>query len=427
MNNNVLSVEGVSVASLAEKIGTPFMLYNERALEDRLNEFKTSFVHPELETQIIYASKAFSCIAMLELVKKAACGLDVVSGGELAMAAKAGFPMQEIVFHGNNKTPSEIKQAIELGVGNIVIDGVMEFEQVRKTACELKKKTPVIVRVNPGIEADTHKYIITASIDSKFGISIYDTDTIIKMIKEITECEYLEFSGIHIHIGSQIFGIDPFIAAVRKIMEFTAFIENSGYPVHTLDLGGGFAATYVETDSPLPVGLVCNHILIECASQIKRLGLSVKKIMVEPGRSMVAEAGMTVYTVGYSKKNANKKFVFVDGGMADNIRPALYGALYRCDVANKMNAPRTDKVTIAGKCCESGDILIENTFIPETEPGDLLVLYTTGAYGYSMASNYNRLGFPPVVFVKDGNARCVLKRQSYEDMWRLDTNTEIDL
>lgn len=427
MNNNVLSVEGVSVTSLAEKIDTPFIMYNERALEDRLSEFKTSFVHPELETQIIYASKAFSCIAMLELVKKAGCGLDVVSGGELAMADKAGFPMQEIVFHGNNKTPSEIKQAIELGVGNIVIDGVMEFEQVRKTACELKKKTPVIVRVNPGIEADTHKYIITASIDSKFGISIYDTDTIINMIKEITECEYLEFSGIHIHIGSQIFGIDPFIAAVRKIMEFTAFIENSGYPVHTLDLGGGFAATYVETDTPLPVSLVCNHILIECASQIKRLGLSVKKIMIEPGRSMVAEAGMTVYTVGYSKKTANKKFVFVDGGMADNIRPALYGALYRCDVANKMNAPRTDKVTIAGKCCESGDILIENTLIPETEPGDLLVLYTTGAYGYSMASNYNRLGFPPVVFVKDGSARCVLKRQSYEDMWRLDTDTKIDL
>ncbi len=427
MNENMLKIEGVSVDTLVKKVGTPLIVYNERALIDRLNEFKTSFVHPELETQIVYASKAFSCIAMLELVKNAGCGLDVVSGGELAMAAKADFPMGEIVFHGNNKTPCEVRQAINLGVGNIVIDSVMEFEEVRRAATELGKKTSVIVRVNPGIEADTHKYIITASIDSKFGISIYETDTILGMIKEITECEYLEFGGIHIHIGSQIFGIDPFIAAVRKMMDFVALVENNGFPVKTLDLGGGFAATYIDTDTPLPINLVCNHILIECANQIKRLGLSTKKIMVEPGRSMVAEAGTTLYTVGYSKKTANKKFVFVDGGMADNIRPALYGALYRCDVANKMTSPRTDKVTVAGKCCESGDILVEDTMLPETAPGDILAVYTTGAYGYSMASNYNRLGLPPVVFVKDGKARCVINRQSYEDMWRLDTNTEIDL
>ena len=427
MNQNVLSIEGVSVEKLVKTVGTPLMVYNERALEDRLKEFKESFVHPDFDTQIIYASKAFSCVEMIKLVNKAGAGLDVVSGGELAMADHADFPMAEIVFHGNNKTPSEIRQAITLGVGNIVLDGVMEFEEVRRAAHELKKKTPVIVRVNPGIHADTHKYIITASIDSKFGISIYETETILNMIKDIVADEYLEFSGIHIHIGSQIFGIDPFIAAVRKIMEFVAQIEKAGYPVKVLDLGGGFAATYVETDTPLPISLVCNHILLECSNQKKLLGLSVEKIMIEPGRSMVAEAGMTLYTVGYSKKTANKKFIFVDGGMADNIRPALYGALYRCDVANKMNAPRTDKVTVAGKCCESGDILAEDVMLPETEPGDLLVMYTTGAYGYSMASNYNRLGLPPVVFVKDGKARCVIKRQSFEDMWRLDSDISIDL
>lgn len=427
MNQNVLSIEGVSVDKLVKSVGTPLMIYNERALEDRLKEFKQSFVHPDFETQIIYASKAFSCVEMLKLVKNAGAGLDVVSGGELAMADHADFPMKEIVFHGNNKTPCEIRQAIDLGVGNIVIDGVMEYEEVRRAAHELKKKTPVIVRVNPGIEADTHKYIITASIDSKFGISIYETETIMDMIRKISEDDYLEFSGIHIHIGSQIFGIDPFIAAVRKIMEFVATVEKAGYPVKTLDLGGGFAATYVETDTPLPINLVCNHILLECSNQKKHLGLSLEKVMIEPGRSMVAEAGITVYTVGYSKKTANKKFVFVDGGMADNIRPALYGAKYRCDAANKLDAPRTEKVTVAGKCCESGDIIIEDVMLPELNPGDLIAVYTTGAYGYSMASNYNRLGLPPVLFVKDGKARCVLKRQTYEDMWRLDTDTLLEL
>lgn len=427
MNHNVLTIEGVSAEQLVKTVGTPLMVYNEKALEDRLKEFKESFVHPDFETQIIYASKAFSCIAMLDLVKKANAGLDVVSGGELAMAEHADFPMKEIVFHGNNKTPAEIRQAITLGVGNIVIDGVMEFEEVKRAAHELKTKTPVIVRVNPGIEADTHKYIITASIDSKFGISIYEKDTIIDMIKQISEDEYLDFSGVHIHIGSQIFGIDPFIAAVRKIMEFVAVIENEGYPVKVLDLGGGFAATYVETDTPLPISLVCNHILLECSNQKKALGLSVEKIMIEPGRSMVAEAGLTLYTVGYSKKTANKKFVFVDGGMADNIRPALYGAKYNCVVANKLDEPRSEKVTVAGKCCESGDIIIEETMLPPLDPGDIIAVFTTGAYGYSMASNYNRLGLPAVVFVKDGKARCVLKRQSYEDMWRLDTDTNIEL
>lgn len=422
----VLTIEGIPADALVKKLGTPLMVFDERALEDRLADFKNSFKNPAFDTQVIYASKAFSCSQMLELVKKAECGLDVVSGGELAAADHAGFPMKEIVFHGNNKTPSEIRQAITLGVGNIIIDGEMELDEVIRAASEMKKKTSVIVRVNPGIEADTHQYVITASIDSKFGVAIYEKDKILEMIRKITENEYLAFEGIHIHIGSQIFGIDPFIAAIRKIMEFVRDVENAGYPVYTLDLGGGFAATYTEADMPLPISLVCNHILLECETQKRLLGLSVKKIMIEPGRSMVAEACTTLYTVGYSKKTANKKFVFVDGGMADNIRPALYGAKYRCDAANKMDAPRTEKVCVAGKCCESGDVLIEETMLPPMQPGDILAMYTTGAYGYSMASNYNRLQLPAVVFVKDGKARVVIKRQSYEDMWRLDDNTEVD-
>lgn len=425
--SNIMQIEGVSVQALVEKLGTPLMIYNEKALEDRLAEFKNSFVHPEFETQIIYASKAFSCEAMLKLVKKAGCGLDSVSGGELSLAKAVDFPFEEIVFHGNNKTPAELEYAITEGVGNIVVDNEMELEEVLRISKALKKKTSVIIRINPGISADTHKYIITASIDSKFGISIYQTETVLEMLKKIKQSEFVDFSGIHIHIGSQIFGIDPFIAGVQKIMQFVSLIEKEGYPVRILDLGGGFAATYVDTDAPLPISLVCNHILLECSNQKKALGLSLEKIMIEPGRSMVAEAGITVYTIGYSKKTANKKYIFVDGGMADNIRPALYGALYKCAVANKMDALPEETVTVSGKCCESGDILVEDVLLPKTEPGDLLAVYTTGAYGYSMASNYNRLGLPAVAFVKDGKARVVLKRQSYEDMRRLDTDTIVDL
>lgn len=425
--NDILTVGGVDMRALTKALGTPLIVYDEGALEKRLAEFKESFVHPCFETQIIYASKAFSCTEMLKLVKNAGCGLDVVSGGELAAAAHAGFPMKEIVFHGNNKTPSEIRQAITLGVGTVIVDGEMELKEVMRAARELKTKTSVIVRVNPGIEADTHKYIITANIDSKFGVSIYERETILNMISNAAESEYLDFQGIHIHIGSQIFGIDPFIAGIRKIMEFAAEVEKAGYPVKTLDLGGGFAATYTESDMPLPISLVCNHILLECKNQKDALGVSVEKIMIEPGRSMVAQAGLTLYTVGYSKKTANKKYVFVDGGMSDNIRPALYGAKYRCDAANKMNEPRTEKVCVAGKCCESGDIIIEETMLPPLNPGDLIAVYTTGAYGYSMASNYNRLPLPAVAFAKDGKARCVIKRQPYEDMWRLDDNTQVKL
>ncbi len=423
---NMLKIGGVAANDLVKSVGTPLIVYDEDALEKRLMQFKTSFVHPEFETQIIYASKAFSCTQMLKLVKDAGCGLDAVSGGELAAAEHAGFDMSEVVFHGNNKTPKELRQAIKSGVGEIVIDGVMELDEVLRASAELKTKTHVLIRVNPGISADTHKYIITASIDSKFGIAIYEKETIIEMIKRISESEYVVFDGIHIHIGSQIFGIDPFIAGVEKISQFIKEIENAGYPVSVLDLGGGFAATYVEGDTPLPINIVCSHILLACADKKRELGLSVNKIMIEPGRSMVAEAGTTLYTVGYSKKTANKKYIFVDGGMADNIRPALYGAKYSAVIANKLNEQNSEVVTVAGKCCESGDIIIEDISLAKAEPGDILAVFTTGAYGYSMASNYNRLGLPAVVFAKDGKARCVIKRQSFEDMWALDCNQKVE-
>ena len=424
MSNN-LKIGGVDTVALASKVGTPLMVYDEGQLEQRLSLFKTSFVHPEFETQIIYASKAFSCTAMLELVKNAGCGLDSVSGGELALAEHIGFPMGEVVFHGNNKTPSEIRQAIKAGVGYIIIDGVMEADEIIKASDELGMDIKVLIRINPGISADTHKYIITADIDSKFGISIYEFDTVIALIEKIKESAHVKFDGLHIHIGSQIFGTDPFVAGVETIAKYIAKVEKAGHPVRVLDLGGGFAAAYVETDKPEPLDHVCKTILDSCAVCKRLLELSYEKIMIEPGRSMVAEAGTTLYTVGYNKTTANKKYIFVDGGMSDNIRPALYGAQYRALLANKQDAECTDTVTVAGKCCESGDIIIENISLPVAEPGDTLAVFTTGAYGYSMASNYNKLGLPAVVFAKDGNARVVIRRQTYEDMWALDTNINL--
>lgn len=425
--DDMLKIGGVRADALVNALGTPLIVYDEGKLINRLTQFKQSFSHPEFDTQVVYASKAFSCREMLKLVNGAGCGLDSVSGGELFAAIDAGFDMNQVVFHGNNKTPKEIREAINAGVGIIVIDGAQELDEVILASTELKKSVSVLIRVNPGISADTHKYIITASIDSKFGISIYEYENILGMIKKAADSEYVKFDGLHIHIGSQIFGIDPFIAGVEKIFEFAKKVENDGYPVRVIDLGGGFAATYVEGDAPLPIDIVCKQILLACESNKKELGLSVEKIMIEPGRSMVAEAGTTLYTIGYSKKTANKQYVFVDGGMADNIRPALYGAKYTCVVANKQNEPCDKKVTIAGKCCESGDIIAEDVMLPNTERGDILAVFTTGAYGYSMASNYNRLGLPAVVFAKDGKARCVIKRQSYEDMIKLDSDTEVKL
>ncbi len=425
MADSMLKIGGVSADTLVKKVGTPLIVYDEGALRTRLSQFKESFVHPEFETQIVYASKAFSCTEMLKLISEYGLGLDSVSGGELAAAIHAEFDMGEVVFHGNNKTPKELEMAIKEGVGCIVVDGQMELDKIIEIASTLKKTARVLVRVNPGIDADTHKYIITANIDSKFGVSIYQKDVIFKMIKKAVECEYVDFDGLHVHIGSQIFGIDPFIAGVDTIFAFAKSAEDKGFKINTIDLGGGFAATYVKGDVPEPIENVCAAILNSCSENNKKHNMNVKKIMIEPGRSMVAEAGTTLYTVGYSKKTANKKYVFVDGGMADNIRPALYGAKYKCVLANRLNDKASEHVTIAGKCCESGDIIIEDAYLPKANEGDILAVFTTGAYGYSMASNYNRLGLPPVVFAKDGKARCVIKRQSYEDMWALDCDNEL--
>ncbi len=423
----VLNIGGVSAEKLAKTMGTPLIVYDEGAISKKLAEYKRHFRSDSLRTQVVYAGKAFLCKAMAELVSQAECGLDVVSGGELHCALDAGFPASSIVFHGNNKTPLELRQALQSHVGLIVMDNLDECKALIQISNELQTSAKVLLRVNPGVEAHTHKYIVTADIDSKFGISSTDIQTITEILNSVKNSRYLEFIGFHAHIGSQIFEKQAFVAEIEQLAQLSAEIEHAGFPVKAWDLGGGFAVHYTKSDAPIPLQELCETILTSCTEKKNSHNLSLEQVMIEPGRSIVGEAGTTLYTVGWQKQTPRRRYLFVDGGMADNIRPALYQAEYSCDNALKLTHEKSVNYTIAGKCCESGDILIENALLPPMASGDILAVYTTGAYCYSMASNYNHLGRPAVVFAKDGKARCVLHRESPQAMLALQCNEEVQL
>lgn len=423
MNKNVLEISGVPVDQLANTCKTPLYVYDENKITQKMSQFHELFSSDEFDTEVLYASKAFSCKAMIELVSAYGLSLDVVSGGELYTAKQANFPMERVYFHGNNKSYEELQMALTYGVGTIVVDNAMECEMLLQAVRHSGTTVKTMLRVNPGVEAHTHKYIVTAHLDSKFGISITKKQEIAAMIKTLTSLPQITFEGFHSHIGSQIFDKQAYVAEIQTLMKFMdEMAKEYQIQCNALNLGGGFAAYYTSEDQPIPLQDVCKTILDTCKKEKENYQLSLHKIMIEPGRSIVAEAGTTLYRVGYQKQTENKKYIFVDGGMSDNIRPALYQAAYACDIANRMNETKCECVTVAGKCCESGDILVEDVMLPNVKQNDLLVLYTTGAYGYSMASNYNKLSKPAVVFVKDGVTRVVIKRESFEDL----TNLECD-
>lgn len=418
-----LTIKGMDYVELARNMGTPLMVYDQNGIEEQLSSYLNNFKSEELNCHVLYASKAFLCSALLEILKKYGCSLDVVSGGELYSAKQVNFPMERIYFHGNNKSKKELQMALEYGVGCIIVDNEMECALLCKLAMEMKTRTKVMFRLNPGIEAHTHQYIVTAHIDSKFGISIQDMDVISDMVHAIHEHPYLEFFGFHAHIGSQIFDENAYVAEIETLMNFMMKIEQRlDLEIPALNLGGGFAATYTSEDAPIPTEHVCKLLVEKCEKGKRDYGLSLKHILIEPGRSIVAEAGVTLYEVGYQKQTPHRHYVFVNGGMSDNIRPALYQAKYNCDIANRLDEEKTELVSVAGKCCESGDILVEDVTLAKCVQGDILVTYTTGAYGYSMASNYNRQPRCGVVFVKDGKARTVIREESYEDLLRLENN-----
>lgn len=426
MSKKVLEISGVSVEQLANACGTPLYVYDENKITQKMSQFHELFQSENFDTEVLYASKAFSCKAIVQMAAIHGLCLDVVSGGELYTAMQSGFPMEKIYFHGNNKTWNELIMALEAGVGCIVVDNAMECELLVKAAQRVGTTVRTLIRVNPGVEAHTHKYIVTAHLDSKFGISISRMEDIRDMIQTLTSIPNIAFEGFHSHIGSQIFDKNAYVAEIQTLMKFVDDMQKAyGITTKALNLGGGFAAYYTSEDHPIPLQEVCQTILVTCKWERDRYQLPLEKLMIEPGRSIVAEAGSTLYRIGYQKQTENKKYIFVDGGMSDNIRPALYQAAYACDIANRMDEEKSETVTVAGKCCESGDILVENVRLPRAQTNDLLILYTTGAYGYSMASNYNRLGRPAVVFVKDGKVRFVVKRETYEDMCKLECDEEI--
>ena len=414
-------IADVPVKDLVKTYGTPLVVYDAGALRSRLKEFTENFQSDRFNTGILYASKAFSCKAVLKLANEYGLYVDAVSCGEIHTALAAGYDPAKIVFHGNNKTADDLQYALTKGVGTIVVDNLMEAQLLDQMIRGTDHTIHTLVRVNPGISAHTHHYIVTGHVDSKFGISLLNESELVDTIRILKDNPNISFDGFHSHIGSQIFEKQAFVEEIRKLFETAAdFREKYGISCNTMDFGGGFAAVYTEEDHPIPIKEVCDTILSTCTEEEDRLHTGIQKVLIEPGRSIVAEAGYNLYTVGFLKKTPNRSYVFVDGGMSDNIRPALYQAKYDAYIDGKETEPVKETMTVAGKCCESGDILIEAIDLPEVKSGDILVMKTCGAYGYAMASHYNKLPLPAVVFAEDGNHRTVIRRETFEHMIALE-------
>lgn len=423
IKDNVLHIGGVNTLDLVKKYKTPLYVFDEELIRNKCREYIKSFKVKENGNKVAYAGKAFLTKYMCKIVCEEELCLDVVSGGELYTAYKAGMPMENILFHGNNKTVDEVKLGIELGVGRFVVDNFYELDLIEKFCLENNKTQKIYFRVTPGIDAHTHKYIRTGQIDSKFGFALINGD-FYKAVEKVKQYKNIELVGIHAHIGSQIFEIKPFLDEVEIMLKLLKEVNENNDDINLteVDLGGGIGVYYTEEDKPKTISEFCEAIINKADEVCEELNIKRPTLLIEPGRSLVANAGSTIYTVGSIKEIKNvRTYVSVDGGMTDNIRPSLYQADYECGIVNKINKTgHNHKVTIAGKCCESGDILISDTEIGDINSGDILITTTTGAYGYSMASNYNKIPKNPVVFVQNGEDKLACKRQSYEDLLALE-------
>jgi diaminopimelate decarboxylase len=425
--NGQLTIGGTSAVTLANTYGTPLYVYDTALIKERARAFMQTFENAGVKAQVAYASKAFSSIAMYQLAAKEGLSLDVVSGGELYTAIRADFPVERIHFHGNNKSDEELMFALDSGIGCIVVDNFYEIEQLKRFTKLKNMNINILLRVTPGIEAHTHDYITTGQADSKFGFDLNNgqADQAFQLVKDDS---FIHLLGMHCHIGSQIFDTVAFSLAAKKLIaKMIAWKTQFDFICPVLNLGGGFGIRYTDEDNPLDPAVYVEDMIKTIQSEIGQLNYLMPEIWIEPGRSLVGDAGTTLYTIGSQKEVPGvRNYVAVDGGMSDNIRPALYHAKYDAAVANKMTATVNTPYTIAGKCCESGDKLIESITLPAVEVGDTLAVFCTGAYGYSMASNYNRLPRPAVVFTEDGKHRMIIKRETYEDLVRLDCSLEVE-
>ena len=417
-----LTVGGMDTVELAKEYGTPLYIMDEGLIREHCRSFRESMdKYYGGQGLVCYASKAFCCKAMCRIMLEEGLGLDVVSEGELYTALSVGFPTEKLCFHGNNKTDHELSYALENGVGRIIVDNIYELERLDRLAEKTGRTANIMYRIKPGIDAHTHNFIMTGQIDSKFGFAL-ETGEAYEAVKKAIDCSHINLVGLHCHIGSQIFDIDPFVKAAEVMLTFIAKIKDElGFEVKELNLGGGFGIRYTEEDAPVGYDKYMEKVSEKVKEVCAEKNIKLPFILIEPGRSIAAPAGITLYTVGGRKEIPNiRTYVSVDGGMGDNPRYALYQSKYDVEVANKANLPKTETVTVAGKCCETGDLIGEGMPIQPVEPGDILAVLATGAYNYSMSSNYNRIPKPPVVMIRDGKSRVVVKRQTFEDIVRND-------
>ena len=416
-----LFIGGVDMVELAHEQGTALYVFDEADLRDRMEQYREAFHECYPISEVLYASKAFLNKEVLRIAQEEGMFLDVSGGGELACARAVGFPMERVFVHGNYKTERELREAMEAGVGRIVLDTRLELERISRIAGELGITQKVLMRITPGVEADTHEYIKTGCEDSKFGFTMLN-DFAFRCVGDVLAAPNVELTGFHCHIGSQVFALHSFAEAVRVMAEFTARVRDTfGLVIQDLDLGGGLGIADLADEKPSSI-----RDFAECTAQAVmeaciEHNLALPRLLVEPGRSLVANAGVTLYTVGVMKTLPNiRKYVAIDGGMSDNIRTALYHADYEATIANKADEPRNEIVTLCGKHCESGDAVVLDGSLQKAELGDIVCVFCTGAYCYTMSSTYNGQPRPAIIFVRDGIARVVTRRETYDDLMSRD-------
>ena len=426
-SENHLVIGQHDTVELAKKFGTPLYVLDEDLMRDNCRAYKNAIdTYYDGHGLVLFASKALCTMYTGRLVAEEGLGADVVSGGELYTLYKAGFPMEKVFFHGNNKTPDEIELALNCGVGHIVVDNKYELELLNRIANEKNVNQRILFRIKPGIDAHTHDFVKTGQIDSKFGVALENGEAY-EIHKLALSMSNIQIDGVHCHIGSQIFDVEPFCEAAKVMIGFIADLyDKLGIKVNILNLGGGFGIKYTATDDPIAPSEYIHKVTNVVKALAQEKGIDLPFLVFEPGRSIVASAGITLYTVGCVKEIENvRTYVSIDGGMCDNPRYILYGSKYTAVLANNASAEPVAPITIAGKCCESGDLIQEHVMMPQIHVGDTLAVLATGAYNYSMSSNYNRIPRPPIVAVRGNEAKIIVKRETYDDLIKNDVLEEV--
>ena len=415
--NNEIYFNGISVTELSKRFGTPLYIFDEKSFIEKINLFKENFASDIVDAKIIYASKSLLNLYIAKIIYNENLYIDAVSVGEVFTILKSGFDPSRIYFHGNNKLKEELEFAIKEKVGTIVIDNKSEAYLLDKLLSD-DYIQDVMIRLNPGIEAHTHEFITTAKSDSKFGMSIYEKETL-NLIKYLSENKKFNFKGIHSHIGSQIFEKSSFFKGIEALCDYALNLKNLGIRVREINLGGGFGVYYTQNDRPLDLKVFLKEYIKYFEEYILKIGLDVESVAIEPGRALINQSVYALYKACLEKKCGERNYLFIDGSMCDNIRPALYGAKYEACVANRFNDSKEELYTIAGKCCESGDVLIKDIELPKHQEGDLVLVPSVGAYTYSMSSNYNKNLRPEMISVNE-DAKVIVNRETLEDLIKND-------